>query len=139
MRGGLVGSVINEAAQRPTRQIIVIDRKVAFTGGMNIGEEYGSSIRAHSDSGWRDTFMRIEGSVALELAAVFAEGWDRAKGPPLPGLEYVSWSEGIVVPPLGSAQALGESLFSPAGQRDLERDEALIRSNDAFADLLPDR
>lgn len=38
-----------------------------------------------------------------------------------------------------SAQALGESLFSPAGLRDLERDQALIRSNDAFADLLPDR
>ena len=96
-----------EALRRDHRKIIVIDRKVAFTGGMNIGEEYGSSIRAHSDSGWRDTFMRIEGSVALELAAVFAEGWDRAKGPPLPGLEYVSWSEGIVVPPLRSAQALG--------------------------------
>ena len=38
-----------------------------------------------------------------------------------------------------SAQALGETLFSPAGLRDLERDEAIVRSRDAFADLLPDR
>jgi cardiolipin synthase len=37
--------------------------------------------------------VRVEGSVAQELAAVFAEGWDRAQGPPLPGLEYVSWSD----------------------------------------------
>lgn len=96
-----------EALRRDHRKIIVIDRVVAFTGGMNIGEEYGSSIRAHVDGAWRDTFMRIEGTVAQELAAVFAEGWDRAKGPPLPGLEYVSWSEGIVVPPLASMRALG--------------------------------
>lgn len=96
-----------DALHRDHRKIIVIDRTAAFTGGMNIGEEYGSSIRAHSAGGWRDTFMRIEGSVALELAAVFAEGWDRANGPPLPGLEYVSWSDGIVVPPLRTVQALG--------------------------------
>lgn len=84
--------------RRDHRKIIVIDRTVAFTGGMNIGEEYGSSI-AKRDDAWRDTFLRIEGSVTGELAAVFAEGWDRAQGPPLPGLEYVSWSDGIVLPP----------------------------------------
>jgi cardiolipin synthase len=75
-----------------------VDRTVAFTGGMNIGEEYGSSLRTHDDA-WRDTFMRVEGSVARELASVFAEGWDRANGPPLPGLEYVSWSDEVLVPP----------------------------------------
>ncbi len=96
-----------EALRRDHRKIIVIDRVTAFTGGMNIGEEYGSSIRAHTSGAWRDTFMRIEGAVAQELAAVFAEGWDRAKGPQLPGLEYVSWSDGIVVPPLVSMRALG--------------------------------
>jgi len=79
-----------EALRRDHRKIIVIDRAVAFTGGMNIGEEYGSSIRAHTSGAWRDTFMRIEGAVAQELAAVFPEGWDRAEGPALPGLDYMS-------------------------------------------------
>ena len=92
--------------RRDHRKIIVIDRKVAFTGGMNIGEEYGSSITKHNDA-WRDTFMRVEGSVARELAAVFAEGWDRAGGPPLPGLEYISWSDGVDVPPPDSFESLG--------------------------------
>lgn len=92
--------------RRDHRKIIVVDRQVAFTGGMNIGEEYGSSIHKHNDA-WRDTFMRVEGSVARELAAVFAEGWDRAGGPPLPGLEYVSWSDGVNVPPPDSFEALG--------------------------------
>lgn len=81
-----------EALRRDHRKIVVVDRVVALTGGMNIGEEYGSSIRRGSDA-WRDTLVRVEGTVAQELAAVFAEGWDRAQGPPLPGLEYVSWSE----------------------------------------------
>lgn len=81
-----------EALRRDHRKLLVCDRRVAFTGGMNIGEEYGSSIRYH-DSAWRDTFVQLEGSVARELAAVFAEGWDRAHGPALPGLEYVSWAE----------------------------------------------
>ncbi len=93
-----------EALRRDHRKIIVVDRAVAFTGGMNIGEEYGSSLRTHGGA-WRDTFMRIEGTVAQELAAVFAEGWDRAAGPALPGLEYVSWSDGIEVPPLASMRA----------------------------------
>jgi cardiolipin synthase len=86
-----------EALRRDHRKLLVIDRTIGFTGGMNIGEEYGSSIRQRHDA-WRDTFVELHGSVARELAAVFAEGWDRARGAPLPGLEYVSWSEGIVRP-----------------------------------------
>ncbi|WP_309669642.1 phospholipase D-like domain-containing protein [Gemmatimonas sp.] len=80
-----------EALRRDHRKILVCDRRIAFTGGMNIAEEYGSSIRSKGNA-WRDTFAQVEGSVARELAAVFAEGWDRANGPDLPGLEYVSWS-----------------------------------------------
>ena len=80
--------------RRDHRKIVVADRTIALTGGMNIAEEYGSSIRSHAGA-WRDTFIRVEGSVAGELASVFAEGWDRAHGPPLPGLEYVSWATGI--------------------------------------------
>ena len=87
-----------DALRRDHRKLLVIDRAIAFTGGMNIGEEYGSSIRRRHDA-WRDTFVELQGTVAGELAAVFAEGWDRARGPVLPGLEYVSWSEGVLHPP----------------------------------------
>ena len=99
-----------QALRRDHRKIVVIDRTIAFTGGMNIAEEYGSSIRSHAGA-WRDTFIRVEGSVALELAAVFAEGWDRAGGEVLPGLEYVSWSDRVVTPPSGFAS------FAPRGLR----------------------
>ena len=68
--------------RRDHRKILVADRRVAFTGGMNIGDEYGSSLlpREHL---WRDTHARIEGPPASELAVVFEEGWVEAGGSPL--------------------------------------------------------
>jgi cardiolipin synthase len=87
-----------DALRRDHRKLLVIDRAIAFTGGMNIGNEYGSSPTAHADA-WRDSFAETAGSVARELAAVFAEGWDRAGGAALPGLEYVSWNERVAPAP----------------------------------------
>lgn len=94
-----------EALRRDHRKLLIIDRTTAFTGGMNIGNEYGSSIVATTGGVWRDSFAETSGSVARELAAVFAEGWDRAGGEPLPGLEYVSWSDRIEPAPDAAEQA----------------------------------
>ncbi len=66
---------------RDHRKILVVDRSIAFVGGMNVGNEYGSS--RHAKPGlWRDTHACIEGSTAWELAVVFREGWIRAGGTP---------------------------------------------------------
>ena len=65
--------------RRDHRKILVADRRVAFTGGMNIGDEYGSSLLPREDL-WRDTHARIEGPPASELAIVFEEGWVEAGG-----------------------------------------------------------
>ncbi len=68
---------------RDHRKIIVIDGRVCFTGGMNVGNEYGSS--RHAKGGlWRDTHARIEGPTAWEMALVFKEGWMRAGGESFP-------------------------------------------------------
>ena len=109
-----------EALRRDHRKILVCDRRVAFTGGMNIGEEYGSSIRARRDA-WRDTFVQVEGSVARELAAVFAEGWDRARGPDLPGLEYVSWSATDETTPQSQVGMIGSRKLKRALQQKLKQ------------------
>jgi cardiolipin synthase len=67
---------------RDHRKILVVDRRVAFTGGMNLGEEYGSPRRRkrRGRHTWRDTDARIEGPAAWEMALVFSEAWSRAGG-----------------------------------------------------------
>lgn len=70
---------------RDHRKILVVDGEVAFTGGMNIGEEYGSAFGILSQPGkaWRDTHLRVAGPTAWEMAVVFSESWLRAEGSPL--------------------------------------------------------
>lgn len=78
---------------RDHRKILVVDRRVGFTGGMNIGDEYGSP-RSREPRTWRDTHSRVDGPAAWEMAIVFSEAWHRAGGkrnelppldPPPPG------------------------------------------------------
>lgn len=49
------------------RKLLVIDDQVAFTGGMNVGDEY-----AHH---WRDAMVRIEGPAVADLQFVFLDDW----------------------------------------------------------------
>ncbi|MCY0875395.1 MAG: phospholipase D-like domain-containing protein [Firmicutes bacterium] len=52
---------------RDHRKLMVIDRQTAYVGGYNIGELYGLK--------WRDTHLRVEGNVALNLYASFIDFW----------------------------------------------------------------
>lgn len=58
---------------RNHRKIVVIDGDVAFTGGLNIGNEY-MGRNAHLGH-WRDTFVRVRGPVVAEIQLSFAEDW----------------------------------------------------------------
>lgn len=59
---------------RNHRKIAVVDGRVGFTGGMNIGDPYlGKEPRIGY---WRDTFVRVEGAAAAGLQRIFAEDWD---------------------------------------------------------------
>lgn len=58
---------------RNHRKIIVVDGKIGFTGGMNIGDEYLGRCRHRGY--WRDTHLRVEGPAVLHLQKVFAEDW----------------------------------------------------------------
>jgi cardiolipin synthase len=66
---------------RNHRKIVVLDGQVAFTGGMNIGDEYlGLSP---SFAYWRDSFLRLEGPAVAGFQRIFTEDWDFAVGQPL--------------------------------------------------------
>lgn len=55
---------------RNHRKIVVVDDELAFTGGINIGDEYRGLAGP-----WRDTHLRIAGPAVHRLADVFVEDW----------------------------------------------------------------
>ena len=66
---------------RNHRKLVVVDGDVAFTGGLNVGEEYAArrSRRARTRY-WRDTHVRITGAPVIQLEDVFLEDWYFATG-----------------------------------------------------------
>lgn len=61
---------------RNHRKLVVVDGRVGFTGGINIGREY---LGLDPEIGhWRDTHLRLEGPAVLSLQEVFALDWQVA-------------------------------------------------------------
>ena len=57
---------------RNHRKIAVIDGRIAYLGGMNIGDEYMSRKKLV----WRDTHMRITGDAVADIQRYFALDWE---------------------------------------------------------------
>lgn len=65
---------------RDHRKLIVIDSKKAFTGGLNIANEYSGWHLRRRSRGWRDTGIMIEGSIVKELFETFRKSWTIWRG-----------------------------------------------------------
>lgn len=82
LRGLLPGISIN---LRNHRKLLIVDRRVAFAGGMNIGDRQlvtgGSPRRA------QDLHFRVVGPIVAQLSALFATDWRRSGGGPLLPIE----------------------------------------------------
>lgn len=65
--------IVRTANLRNHRKIVIIDGKVAFTGGLNVGNEYIS--KTPDFRRWRDTHLRMEGPAVLELQTSFLSDW----------------------------------------------------------------
>jgi len=58
---------------RNHRKVLVVDGKVGFTGGLNIGDEYRG--RSSDFRHWRDTHVRVTGPAVLGLQSAFSQDW----------------------------------------------------------------
>ncbi|MGP6147648.1 cardiolipin synthase [Jeotgalibaca sp. A122] len=58
---------------RNHRKILVVDGKVAYMGGFNIGDEY---LGLGPLGNWRDTHLRIQGNAVLTLQSRFFMDWN---------------------------------------------------------------
>ena len=66
---------------RNHRKVGIIDSKWGYIGGFNVGDEYlGLDPKLGS---WRDTHLKLEGSVVKVLQAHFMMDWNRTSAPPI--------------------------------------------------------
>ncbi len=63
---------------RNHRKIVVIDGRIGYTGGMNVGDEYITGGRRFTT--WRDTHMRMTGHCVSVMEAVFFADWSNSGG-----------------------------------------------------------
>ena len=96
LAGNKKGWLLNN---RDHRRQLIVDGRIAFTGGINISDSYSSApsgkrTRKKRDqapaatAGWRDTHIRIEGPVVTEFQKLYMDTWSRQKGEPLAAKNY---------------------------------------------------
>ena len=66
---------------RDHRKIAVIDGKIAFNGGCNIGDEYINRVSPFGQ--WKDTMVRLEGPAAWSFTLLFLQAWYFTTGQPI--------------------------------------------------------
>ena len=65
---------------RDHRKLLIVDRQVGFTGGVNLGNEWAP--KGAGGAGWRDDTIRIEGPAVEQMCDIFDYGWRRIVEPP---------------------------------------------------------
>ena len=70
---------LNLYFHRDHRKLVVVDDRFAFTGGLNVGDEYRGYLRKKL-LGWRDTGVKIEGPVAGAMLGAFKKIWEISGG-----------------------------------------------------------
>lgn len=90
---------------RDHRKIVVIDGHTAFTGGVNLADEYINEIERFGH--WKDTAIMVKGPAARSFTLMFLQNWDAAAKKatdPKPYLKYDFTkvhglaSDGFVIP-----------------------------------------
>ena len=77
---------VNHIYGRDHRKIVVIDGRVAYTGGMNVADYY---IKGTEQVGeWRDMHCRIEGDAVNDLQSIFLRIWNRTTDEQVSGMKY---------------------------------------------------
>ena len=107
---------VNHIIPRDHRKIVVIDGKIAYTGGMNVADYYIEGIPGIGE--WHDMHMHIEGPVVNELHNIFCRMWKKATGETIRGEKYFFHHEA-----------------EPDNQRIAIVDRHPLRSADAIRDL----
>jgi len=114
---------------RSHRKLLIIDGRIAYTGGINVNNSYlGSAIGSSTDDGsnndnlskqplsdknrWRDTHVRITGPATNDLQTLFLNTWREQHELPHPNAHYL-----LAEPAAGdlNIRVLGSKSRNPIG------------------------
>lgn len=82
---------VNHIWPRDHRKIVVIDGRIAYTGGMNVADYYIVGTKQVGE--WRDMHCRIEGPVVNELQEIFVRIWQKVTKEQLTDKKYFQAQE----------------------------------------------
>lgn len=74
---------------RNHRKIVIIDGKIGYIGGFNVGDEYLGRNRKRGY--WRDTHLRIEGDAVHSLQHQFLTDWNESSSKKYPAVYEESY------------------------------------------------
>lgn len=102
---------------RNHKKIVIIDGRIAYTGGINVKDEY---INGLPWGIWNDIHFKVEGSGASGLQSVFLADWYYASGEYLSSSEYYPTAEVfgeipiqiVNAEPLGMHSNIMEAMFT---------------------------
>ena len=77
---------LNHVFHRDHRKIVVVDGKIAYTGGMNVADYYINGTEQVGS--WRDMHCRIEGEEVNTLQHIFLKLWKKVTGKDIHGAKY---------------------------------------------------
>lgn len=77
---------VNHVFHRDHRKIVVIDGKIAYTGGMNVADYYITGTEQVGE--WRDMHCRIEGDEVNTLQSIFLRIWNKTTKQDVHGAKY---------------------------------------------------
>jgi cardiolipin synthase A/B len=80
-------------SHRNHRKALIVDGRLAFTGGINVSEDYASGLSGSEKKSeplemWRDTDIQVEGPAVAEFQRLFINEWYHQKGPDLASRDY---------------------------------------------------
>lgn len=78
---------------RDHRKLLIVDGRIAFTGGVNVSGVYSDGSEPASEDRknqleWRDINVRLEGPVVAGLQRLFLQTWQKQRGEPLPARNW---------------------------------------------------
>jgi cardiolipin synthase len=80
-------------AKSDHHKMLIVDDKVAITGGVNITQVYSGSLstgreRREAQTPWRDTDVQIDGPAVAKLQKLFRATWEKQQGATLAARHY---------------------------------------------------